>query len=156
MLTARKVGMLVALPVAVATLTGAGSNPALAFHGVFDSYTRSANCRLPDPAGHMLSGVWNVNIPDPGRPTAGAELVIKLDGGMVVHGNVKLQLAPGATSSSFSATTDPTPPDPITDPVLSFSLSDQVLVYSVRHEASPSIDDPIPECLVQFYGHPTN
>ncbi len=133
----RKAGTLLALPVVLAAVSGAATNPTLNYHGVFDpDYTVTSGCHTPP--GLVASGVWNVQIPDPHGGTASAELMIHLDGKTAVRGNAKLVLVGTATEDSFVARTDPA--------LLTFSLNGDAFTYHVAYDT----------CTITYNGHPTH
>lgn len=77
----RKAGMLAALPVAVAALSGAATGPTTTYHGVFDE--GAVDCDFDGLEPYFTgayTGIWNVRIPDPKGNVAFVKVNIKLNG----------------------------------------------------------------------------
>jgi hypothetical protein len=100
----RKAGMLVALPITVAALSGAATSPTVTYHGFFDEGSVTcADPMLAEMFTGAYTGIWNVRIPDPQGTVAFVKVNIKLNGEKHANWSDKFVLDQ-ASAGAFSAT----------------------------------------------------
>ncbi|HEX6888040.1 MAG TPA: hypothetical protein VF143_08025 [Candidatus Nanopelagicales bacterium] len=154
MTTRRGLAAIATAPLLLGALTGAASDPALTFHGVFDGLDIVAGtCQMS--AIPTFIGVWNVQIPDPGGDVGYVTFNSRSfdnpnpNPHVLTWQHMRSQLR-SATDDSFTLYADSAMWNlPQRDRTLLFTLEDGQFTYHYEDHSGSG-------CVINFSGHETN